>query len=113
MGDTFHLIAREAVAGMLGMTVDKFYHRLRDLQANPLNPFPGPTLGRMSGARWDPRAIERWIAAGGEHATPDTLVASTRTAPKASAPDADNDDHADELDRRAAEIAAGAKRRRR
>lgn len=110
MGESFRLIAREEVAGMLGMTVDKFYHRLRDLQANPNNPFPGPVLGRMSGARWDPRSIERWIAAGGEHADSPPKT----PAPTAVQAAADNDDMADELDRRAAEIAAaGAGRRRR
>ncbi len=63
------LIDRAEVAHRLGISLDKLYQRLPQLRTNPVNPFPGPVLGNMRGARWDPAAIDRWIAAGGEHAT--------------------------------------------
>lgn len=74
------LIDRPSVARKLGMTVEKFYRRYAELRALAINPFPGPVLGNQSGARWDPRAIDRWIEAGGEHATQPPAPATSLTA---------------------------------
>ncbi|HSV29618.1 MAG TPA: hypothetical protein VLL76_08660 [Candidatus Omnitrophota bacterium] len=97
------LIDRAAVARMLGMTVEKFYKRYADLHAHKTNPFPGPVLGSMSGSRWDPLAITRWIDAGGEHPPPPT---SPPPAPAGAAtPDSDRERRKAERRRRAAELA--------
>ena len=93
------LIDRAGVARMLGITVEVFYRRYRDLLAVSANPFPGPVMGRMSGSRWDPAAIAKWIAAGGEFA--DAAAPAAMPAPPAFA---DNDAYADLLDRRAARL---------
>ena len=87
------LIDRAAVARKLGMTVEKFYRRQTELMANPINPFPGPVLGAMSGARWNPTAIDRWIDAGGEHATapPGVRCLGPITQIAAFPPDPDDD----------------------
>jgi len=96
------LITRAALARMLGLTVEKLYKRQKELEANPVNPLPGPVLGNMSGARWDPAAIERWIAAGGEHAPANPAT----TAPLASAK-ASVEDWGAQLDSNARRLAVG------
>jgi len=52
------LLDRAGVARKLGMTVETLYRRLAELEADG---FPKPVHGRMSGARWDPVAIDRWL----------------------------------------------------
>ncbi len=77
-GYALRLIDRGGVAEMLGVTREKLYRRLGEWSHHPANPFPAPVLGRGAGARWDPRAIDRWVAAGGEHATaPAGMAADT------------------------------------
>lgn len=97
-----HLIDRAGVARKLGITVEKFYTRYPKLLALPNNPFPGPVLGNLSGARWDPRAIDRWIEAGGEHATQPPAPATSPAVTE----DSDREHRKAERKKRAAELAA-------
>lgn len=98
------LIDRPGVANMLGITVEKLYRRLTELQALEHNPFPQPVLGAMSGARWDPDAITRWIKAGGEHAA----AAPPPPARRGDDPDDDRAQRKAARRDRAAQLAAGA-----
>jgi predicted DNA-binding transcriptional regulator AlpA len=52
------LLDRAQVAKRLGLTVETFYRNSATLRADG---FPEPTLGRLSGARWDPAAIDAWL----------------------------------------------------
>jgi predicted DNA-binding transcriptional regulator AlpA len=91
------LIDRPAVARRLGITVECFYRRLVELYADG---FPKPAIGRMTGARWDPVAIDRWL--DGKIKTP--------KAPAAPANGQDNSDEwAAKLDGRVALVAAGVR----
>jgi len=89
------LLDRSAVARKLGITVEKFYRQRPDLEAEG---FPAPAIGRMSGARWDPVAIDRWL---------DRKLSTP--APAASGA-GKVEDWGAELDRNAAALAAGRRR---
>lgn len=52
------LLDRQAVARRLNISVEVLYRRVAQLYADG---FPRPALGQMSGARWDPVAIDRWL----------------------------------------------------
>lgn len=82
------LLDRAAVARRLGISVEVFYRNQRTLFADG---FPQPALGRMSGARWDPVAIDRWL---------DSKIASPAAATPAD----------DDLDRWGAALDASADR---
>lgn len=84
------LLDRAGVARKLGITVEKFYRNRPELEADG---FPRPVLGNMSGARWDPAAIDRWL---------DSKIAQGAPAIAAGG----TVDIADDLDRNAAAIGA-------
>ena len=86
------LLDRAGVARKLGVTVEWLYRNLGPLT---IDGFPRPAFGRMSGARWDSAAIDRWLDA--------KLPPTGGPAPSgAGAADA----WADALDARAADLAA-------
>lgn len=89
------LLDRPAVARKLGISVERFYRNRRQLEADG---FPRPAFGRMSGERWDPVAIDRWL---------DGKLPGGASAAITSGQD-DGDEWAIRLDRRAALVAAGA-----
>jgi len=83
------LLDRAGVARKLGISVERLYRHLRQLERDG---FPAPVFGRMSGARWDSVAIDRW------------LDMKLPGSPPAAG---DHDDWAERLDGRVALVAAG------
>lgn len=52
------LLNRAQVARRLGLSIEQLYRNLKSLEADG---FPKAALGTMSGARWDPAAIDTWL----------------------------------------------------
>lgn len=91
------LLNRPAVARRLGISVERFYRNRRELEAAG---FPKPAFGRMSGERWDPLAIDRWLDAKMRSTSP------AAPAPAKSGQDQD-DEWAAKLDGRVGLVVAG------
>jgi predicted DNA-binding transcriptional regulator AlpA len=81
------LLTTRDVAALLGISVAYWYRRRRELEARGFPP-PIPALGN----RWDPVAIDRWLAAQRGEAPPEPadweqrLAARLMDAPKMGAP---------------------------
>lgn len=80
----------------MGVSVEILYRQRRELEAQG---FPKPAFGRMSGERWDPVAIDRWLDAKikGNHTPVERAAASAQ----------DNDEWASTLDARVGLVVAG------
>ena len=104
----FALMDRAAVAAMIGMTLKRFYRRYPVLRRLARNPFPPPAQGNQRGARWDPRAILRWVDAGGEHGCDGMGIARPEgtTEMEGNSETAGGRNWMAELDRRAADLCA-------
>jgi len=86
------LLDRAAVARRLGISVERLYRQRRALEADG---FPAPAFGRMSGERWDPAAIDRWL---------DAKLPPAKTAGFPNCDSGTEDDWADRLDGRVAAV---------
>ncbi len=96
------LIDRPAVAARLGHSVEWLYKHMPDMLAAG---FPMPVIGNQRSARWDPRAIDRWL-----DARMPPQISGPSTLPQIVMP-ADLARESAELDRRSEELAAGRRRR--
>jgi hypothetical protein len=85
---------RPQVADWLGVTVQQFARLRPELEAKG---FPAPTFGSRQGERWDPEALTAWRRS--------QIPAELRAIESEPEPDA----VAAELDRRAADMARGAR----
>ena len=82
------LLDRAGVARRLGISVESLYRKLPELYAQG---FPKQALGRMSGARWDPAAIDRWL---------DAKITAGASSNNAKPNQTESDPWADRLDNR-------------
>jgi len=94
------LLDRVGVAARLNHSLEWFYKHYKALVSDG---FPGPVLGSMGGARWDPAAIDDWL----DHRRSPRTAAVLGGEPPAQANDLRAE--AEELDRRSAILAGGGR----